>query len=334
MFHGESNGVDEDQVIEWLEKLPNLINGYADEDIYNADEAGFNWKAQPRYSFVRKGLDSHGNKIDKIKLSILVCVNKSGWKQPLLVIGKSKKPRWLKTCIIDLKSLNIEYVCSGHGWMETEIFNRWLAEWNEKLKSENRKIILFVGQCPSHKLTSEYEQISVIKLPKNTTSRLQPADAGIIANLKRNYRELLMSKILPQVEGDSTFDEAIKTITLPEALKMGSWSSSGNNRNGGDDNDGENGSDSRSGEVATHSDTSIYEESTLPIVSDDILEMTLDEQNAWIKESSANKQGLTLTEQEKEAQEYTDPSPGFIPICLLWNEGRVFKISQTTCISS
>ncbi|XP_053200827.1 uncharacterized protein LOC128385921 [Panonychus citri] len=38
-------------------------------------------------------------------------------------------------------------------------------------------------------------------------------------------------------------------------------------------------------------------------------EMTLDEQNNWIKESAANREGLTLIEQEKEAQEYLDSHP-------------------------
>lgn len=56
---------------------------------------------------------------------------------------------------------------------------------------ENRKIIMFLDNAASHP-NDEYSNIKLAFLPPNTTSVLQPLDAGIIQAFKLSYRKLLL----------------------------------------------------------------------------------------------------------------------------------------------
>ena len=62
---------------------------------------------------------------------------------------------------------------------------------NNMMKLENQNILLFLDNAPVHpeSLVGKYSHIRVVFLPKNTTSRLQPLDAGIIQSFKVKYRK-------------------------------------------------------------------------------------------------------------------------------------------------
>ena len=56
----------------------------------------------------------------------------------------------------------------------------------------NRKVILLLDNASVHKIApgNEPANITVRFLPPNTTSVLQPADAGVIHSFKAQYRKL------------------------------------------------------------------------------------------------------------------------------------------------
>ena len=56
------------------------------------------------------------------------------------------------------------------------------------MKLENQNILLFMDNEPVHPeiLMGKYGNIRVVFLPKNTTSRLQPLDAGI-RSIEKSY---------------------------------------------------------------------------------------------------------------------------------------------------
>ncbi|GFS93023.1 tigger transposable element-derived protein 2 [Nephila pilipes] len=90
----------------WLEKLPNLQEGYKDCDIYNADETGLFHKCLPERTLAFKGESCHSGKFPKKRLTVLLWINKDGFDKRIpLVIGKSSRFRWLK----NLKKLLIAY---------------------------------------------------------------------------------------------------------------------------------------------------------------------------------------------------------------------------------
>ena len=67
--------------------------------MYNADESGLNFKALPKKRLASKKEESAlGFKMSKECVSVLACSNAAGrHKLPLMVIGKSPKPRAFKT---------------------------------------------------------------------------------------------------------------------------------------------------------------------------------------------------------------------------------------------
>jgi len=54
----------------------------------------------------------------------------------------------------------------------------------------NRPILLLIDNAPSHIADGlELRNVKVLCLPPNTTSKLQPLDAGIIAAFKKHYHK-------------------------------------------------------------------------------------------------------------------------------------------------
>ena len=56
-------------------------------------------------------------------------------------------------------------------------------------------------------------------MPKNTTSRLQPLDAGIIQNFKVKYRKLLLKFVISRVNDKKTASEIVKEVDVLEAIR-------------------------------------------------------------------------------------------------------------------
>ena len=79
----------------------------------------------------------------------------------------------------------VHYFSNEKAWMRTEIMEDILRLFDLKVQLERRKIILFLGNAPCHPeaLQNNLENIKLIFLPKCTTSRLRPLNAGIIRAL-------------------------------------------------------------------------------------------------------------------------------------------------------
>ena len=122
-------------------------------------------------------------------------------KLPLLVIGKSLKPR----CFKNVKKLPVEYRANKRAWMTSKIFTEWLVSLEKHFTSQKRKIVLIIDNCPAHPCDLKLMAIKLVFLPPNTTSVLQPCDQGIIQNLKFQYRKLLLRKYLATIEGKKDF---------------------------------------------------------------------------------------------------------------------------------
>ncbi|GFT97592.1 jerky protein homolog-like [Trichonephila clavipes] len=108
---GEKLSSDFDATKEYVTTFVNLIaeGNYSPQQIYNADETGLNFRALPKKSLASQDEKSApGYKMSKDRVTLMACSNAFGnHKLPLMVIGKSAKPRAFKN--VNMKSLPVYY---------------------------------------------------------------------------------------------------------------------------------------------------------------------------------------------------------------------------------
>lgn len=85
------------------------------------------------------------------------------------------------------------YALSKNGWMTTEVFEDWFKSFAEKTKNSRPLLLLLDGHI-SHlsiqtRRFAQKENITIIKLPSHTTSKLQPLDISVFGPLKCHWAE-------------------------------------------------------------------------------------------------------------------------------------------------
>ena len=78
--------------------------------------------------------------------------------------------------------------------MNSEIMSDVLKRLGRKMKIQDLNVVQFLDNAtsPQESIEKNLTNIKLVFLPKNTTSRLQPLNAGIIRALKLKYRKLLI----------------------------------------------------------------------------------------------------------------------------------------------
>lgn len=213
---GESSSVDQNSTTNWLISVwPNLRRQFSDDEIFNADETGLFYKLMPDKTLKFKGEKCSGGKLSKDRITVMVAANMSGTeKKKLLIIGKSQKPR----CFRSVKSLPVDYANNRKAWMTSELFEKWLRDWDRDLVKKKKKILLLVDNCPAHPNVTDLKSITLAFLPPNTTSVLQPMDQGIIRSLKTNFRKNLVLKMINCL--DANENNSSTKITVLDAILM------------------------------------------------------------------------------------------------------------------
>ncbi|XP_072119240.1 tigger transposable element-derived protein 4-like [Mobula birostris] len=212
--HGEKSGSDALNAEAWKStKLPDLLQKFCADDIYNADETGLFYRAI--LSGTKKAID---------RITVLCCSNMSGTdKKKLLVIGKSVKPRCFKGLRMD--SLPIEYYANKNAWMTSDIFKNWLMSWDMELQRKSRKVLLLVDNCAAYPNVECLKNIQLEFLPASRTYLVQPMDMGIIKKLKTLYRRKLVNHILEAIEenlltSSATAKEVCARVNLLHAIQF------------------------------------------------------------------------------------------------------------------
>lgn len=217
---GESGDVRTDTDESWKERLPEIVQGYKPQDIWNIDETGCFWKALPDKGLGQMKAECKGGKKSKQRLTIAFFVNGAGESESLpIVIWRSKQPRCFRG--VKKEDLPVRYYNQPKSWMDGEILHDILVSINRKLKVKGRSVLLLMDNAGCHPpdLVERYSNIKVKFLPPNTTSKLQPLDLGIIQNFKLHYRKLLMRFIVAKIEESTTASEVLKSITVLHAIR-------------------------------------------------------------------------------------------------------------------
>lgn len=228
---GESRSANEKSAEEFINKLIVMIQ---DEEltpaaVYNADETGLFFKMLPSKTLAAKNeKEARGYKQQKERVTLMACCNADGsHKLPLLVIGKSRKPRCFQNS--EMRTLPVVYCAQRKAWMDSDIFSKWFHEnFVPDVKKElgKRKLplkaVLLIDNAPSHPsdLSLRSGDIRAVFLPPNVTALIQPMDQGILESIKRRYRHKLLTSLLDESENDSTeaMLKAWKSINMRDVV--------------------------------------------------------------------------------------------------------------------
>lgn len=154
----------------------------------------------------------------------MVCANATGnHRLPLLVIGKSKKPRANKN--LNLNALPADYCNQKSAWMSQIIFSDWfhkkfVPQVKAHLAKKNlpQKALLLMDNAPTHptgEIKSDDGNIICLFLP--ATSLVQPMDQGIIESMKRRYRKAFVQGLVSS-DDPMTVKEYWKSYNIKDAI--------------------------------------------------------------------------------------------------------------------
>ncbi len=105
------------------------------------------------------------------------------------MINRSKKPRCFGN--ENPQSLGIYYGNNSKAWMTIEIFFEWLHLFDSYVgRTKDRKVLLIIDNAScdgSLDTILDLDNVEVLFLPLNTTSCIQPLDAGVIHSIKSKY---------------------------------------------------------------------------------------------------------------------------------------------------
>lgn len=132
----------------------------------------------------------------------------NGTKLPLMVVGKTEKPK----CFARATSLPIMYRSEKNAWMNCNLLNEYLLRLDNELISQDKKIIMFLDDCPAHprefpKLKNQTVQFL------SDTSKSQPMKMGVINSLKSHYKNMISDKKIKCSENKVAF-----RMTILDAL--------------------------------------------------------------------------------------------------------------------
>ncbi len=228
---GEKRSADKDSAAQFPPRLLEFLadKELVDEQVYNADESGLFYRMLPNSTLAQKNdiTKSEGYKLAKDRVTLLFCVNKTGThKMKPLCIGKFAKPRCFSH--VNMNTLSLAYTNSGNAWMTAKIFQEWFdltfvpaVRRHMRQQSLDEKVVLLLDNCrahpPANMLRSDNGKITVMYMPPNTTSVIQPLDQGIISAFKRHYRTELVKEILLS---DVNATEFLKKFYLKEMFRV------------------------------------------------------------------------------------------------------------------
>lgn len=97
---GQSGDVSGVTVESWKERIPELLQEYTSENIWNLDETGCFGKTLPDHGFGKKGYQCKRGKKAKQRVTVDLIVNAAGGKEQAVVVWKSTELRCFKKCML------------------------------------------------------------------------------------------------------------------------------------------------------------------------------------------------------------------------------------------
>ena len=121
----------------WETSLLTLLSNYVLKDIYNADAFGLFYECFPFQTYQTESEKCSGGKLSKIQMTGSAVANAVADKLPMLLIGKTKKPR----CLKNVRFLPFCYRNQQKTWMSGVLFEEWVRETARNLFLRERKLL-------------------------------------------------------------------------------------------------------------------------------------------------------------------------------------------------
>ena len=116
--------------------------------------------------------------------------------------------------------------------MTSQLFQRWLSQFNEQMRAESRHVLLLVDNVTSHRLDEPLSHVELRMLPPNTTAFLQPQDAGIISSFKSQISKIQHRYVVDRFDdllrrildvGDDCVEKEIDSLFNVDVLVAMRW---------------------------------------------------------------------------------------------------------------
>ncbi|XP_041968768.1 tigger transposable element-derived protein 4-like [Aricia agestis] len=199
--HVDNNG---SSSTNWLTLWPDLRRTFSDDEIFNAYETGLFYNSMPHHTLTLKGANCSEGEMSSCRFTVMIAANMSGTeKKKLLVIGKSKPFAG------GAESLSVDYAQNSRAWMTSDIFEKWLLDWDLHLGKKGKKILLLVDDRLVHSNVTGLKSISLTFVPSSTA--LQPMELGVIQSFKTNFRKNFVLQMLNYLDNNKILVKNIKT---------------------------------------------------------------------------------------------------------------------------
>lgn len=183
------------------ERTINTSNGtMSPSRIFNMDETGLQTVQKPQKVLARKGKHQVGGIVSAERgetTTCVCCVSEAGQYVPPLLIFKRKR---MVDNLKDGAPPGAMFACQESGWMNSEIFCKWLQHFIDTVHpSVDNKVLLLLDGHASH--TKNLEAINMarasgvimLSIPPHCSHRLQPLDVSFYGPLSTAYNQVMDS---------------------------------------------------------------------------------------------------------------------------------------------
>ncbi|CAH0480451.1 unnamed protein product [Peronospora belbahrii] len=169
-----------------IDQIQEMLHDYVPSDVYTVDETGLFFRASPNK--LVQGDEAQSMLADEARLTVLLAVNAdaSDLMEPY-IIGNVVPPKNIK--MASISQLGYHYVCSSKARMTVFIFQQWLRDFNARMASAHRNVVLLMDNAPSHVLGCvALSNVRVVMFAPHLGMKVQPMRGGILSAFKGKYR--------------------------------------------------------------------------------------------------------------------------------------------------
>ncbi|UIZ21501.1 hypothetical protein KXD40_000523 [Peronospora effusa] len=169
-----------------IDQIQEMLRDYVPSDVYTVDETGLFFRASPKK--LVQGDEAQLMLADEARLTVLLAVNAdaSDLMEPY-IIGNVVPPKNIK--MASISQLGYHYVCSSKARMTVFIFQQWLRDFNARMASAHRNVVLLMDNAPSHVLGCVVlSNVRVVMFAPHLGMKVQPMRGGILSAFKGKYR--------------------------------------------------------------------------------------------------------------------------------------------------